>query len=426
MSIWWQSKVSKLLRCFCWPFLWLQPRVHQWCLRHLSWKNPGQHPLHGRKLEVPSLLLHWHLWDHLWDPLLQVRSMEGAKRLKVPDVGQFGHKWARMVRRLLSRALWHAWGLLLWLVQRPALRFLPFPYPATTSIMLYEKQVRDMMRNRILSQRHGNFCLIENLCTAQNLQELSQFRNRVGWKVAFLEDPLLDGMLAARSSKGQAAKVRNEVIKEAKAHADRMTQEEERREVARQLIGPKGGLPSLKSDLLRLAALLRVETNAKMTIEELKSLIKPMIETLKGVPSDSSSSKAGYKGRVSKAQPSQKPVAASHQASSSTPPATSTLNAQQIQHMMAMQETKFQSMLSQSMQHMMSMHQNPMSNTTAAEALQHFPEVYRMTQEEEMEMNSLEKAALMEDRLWANYGPELEFMTPEQIRVAKEEMWDVV
>ena len=48
----------------------------------------------------------------------------------------------------------------------------------------------------------------QNLCTAQNLQECSQFRNRVGWSLAFLEAPILDGMLAARYMKGQASKIR--------------------------------------------------------------------------------------------------------------------------------------------------------------------------------------------------------------------------
>lgn len=49
----------------------------------------------------------------------------------------------------------------------------------------------------------------------------------------------------------------------------------------RQLIGPKGGLPTLKGDLLKLGALLNLDFRDTMKGEEIKELIKPMMATRK-------------------------------------------------------------------------------------------------------------------------------------------------
>ena len=43
-------------------------------------------------------------------------------------------RWRRMVMWLKERAMWAAKGVLLWLLQRPYLRWLPLPYPATASL----------------------------------------------------------------------------------------------------------------------------------------------------------------------------------------------------------------------------------------------------------------------------------------------------
>ena len=72
------------------------------------------------------------------------------------------------------------------------------------------------MKDKSLLKKHGEKALAMGLCTAKNLQEWSGFRNRVGWKLVFLESPLLDGMLAARYMKGQAAKIRQEMLRKAR------------------------------------------------------------------------------------------------------------------------------------------------------------------------------------------------------------------
>ena len=53
-------------------------------------------------------------------------------------------------------------------------------------------------------------------------------------------------------------------------------------QAARSLLGPKGGLPTLKADLLRLATLLHVDVGPTETVEKIKQKLRPMVSTLKG------------------------------------------------------------------------------------------------------------------------------------------------
>ena len=41
-----------------------------------------------------------------------------------------------------SRALWHVHGMLLWLLQRPALRYVPFPYPSVGTVSQWKDASR--------------------------------------------------------------------------------------------------------------------------------------------------------------------------------------------------------------------------------------------------------------------------------------------
>lgn len=382
-----------------------------------------QLPLQVQEFEIFSLLLPDHLCDRRRHPLLPELTMESKKVKR--SATAVAERWARMVMRAAARARWHALGLLLWLVQRPMLRFLPFPYPSTATTEQWQKQISDMMKGRIWPIKHGNYALAQNLCTAQSLQECSQFRNRVGWKLAFLEDPLLDGMIAARYMKGQAAKIRQAVIQEAKATADRLEQDQERLAAARQLVGPKGGLPALKGDLLRLATLLKLDVHDKMKVDELKELIRPMIDTLKGAGQPESHRPAPS----SQVRPTPKSPPRSAPAATPTLPSqpaeVASMNgmlAQDVHQLLAEQERRFQAMISQTLQHMMSMQQNPMSQTTAAEAVRTFPEIYRMTEEEMDEINGLHRNELMQERMEVMYGEELDFMSAEELRTAQEDL----
>ena len=78
-------------------------------------------------------------------------------------------------------------------------------------------------------QPHGSGCCRANswwktrpfLEDMQSLTAASWLRNRLGVRFSFLEDPMVEGMLAARSSKGMAAKIKQEAIKEGKILAQK-------------------------------------------------------------------------------------------------------------------------------------------------------------------------------------------------------------
>ena len=63
-------------------------------------------------------------------------------------------------------------------------------------------------------------------------------------------------MMAARQTKGAVSSLRKAAVAEAQEQAQQAEKEGKRVEALRTLIGPKGGLPTLKADLLRLASLL--------------------------------------------------------------------------------------------------------------------------------------------------------------------------
>ena len=63
-----------------------------------------------------------------------------------------------------------------------------------------------------------------------------------------MEDPILLGMLAVRRGPSTTARIRSQV-----AEAQAQAALEEDRLNARTLLGPRGGLPTLRADLLRLA-----------------------------------------------------------------------------------------------------------------------------------------------------------------------------
>ncbi|CAK9107120.1 unnamed protein product [Durusdinium trenchii] len=145
--------------------------------------------------------------------------------------------------------------------------------------------------------------------TAGNLKEAMWLRDRLGWQTSFVEDPMLQGMLAARSSKGVANKIRQEAVAEAKALAIKAKEEGKELQAVRELIGPKGGLPALKTDLQKLASLLHVSFNEKTTVEQLKAGIKPVVQALmaKAPASSMTSSSSGASFQEEPPKPSKAP-----------------------------------------------------------------------------------------------------------------------
>ncbi|CAK9007904.1 unnamed protein product [Durusdinium trenchii] len=264
-------------------------------------------------------------------------------------VGEYGSqvlRWRRLILRLRAKAQWHAHGQLLWLFPRPYLRYAPLPYPSISHTQQWEQQSVSMWRQkpRALPQQHHQRAIHFKAFTTQNLHELSQFRNRLGLEFAFMEDHLLQGMMAARSVKGMNQQLKREAIKEAQAEAAEVTKKGEQLEAVRSLIGPRGGLPSLKADLVKLAALFNIPVEAKMTNDELKNLCRPMVNELtvkspsKPKPSTSLSS---TDQRTSAKAPSPTGAYQSQGTPMPTKPSEPSLTAAEVQQLLAQQEQRF-------------------------------------------------------------------------------------
>ena len=160
--------------------------------------------------------------------------------------GSVLHKWRRLVLRMDARSRWHLSGLHLWLVRHPGLRHLPCPYPAVGNLVQSQKQATMMVENGILPAAALRKALAAKSFNVQNFQDAIQLRNRFGIKMSFLEDPLLDGMMAGKAVAGLASQVKRDAMKEAKAKADLALKKGQAEDEARAMIGPRGGLPSLR------------------------------------------------------------------------------------------------------------------------------------------------------------------------------------
>lgn len=311
--------------------------------------------------------------------------------------------------RLIDRARWHVHGMLLWLLQRPYLRYLPVPYPSVTTLEQWKLQCGQMVASRSWSSAWIKKGHAAKQFTVSNLAELAGFRSRQGLHWTFLEDPLLQGMMAARQTKGAVSSLRKAAVAEAQEQALQAEKEGKRVEALRTLIGPKGGLPTLKADLLRLASLLHLKVNEDMKVEDLKNMCRPIVKDLKLDPSSSkttsgSSSSQSAADPVAKAAPPTLPR--SSQDPSSLQPEVQQVLMQDVHEMLTQQDQKFQTMMHQVMQHVMAIQSQPQP--------QHF------------QMNREEWEAAMEhdpqaENMMAHFG-DLDFMSSEEHRQNQEHM----
>ena len=94
-------------------------------------------------------------------------------------------------------------------------------------------------------------------------------------------------------SRAQAQAVRAAALAEAQHEAQQLASRMECLEAARQMIGPRGGLPNLKGDLVRLATLLHVSLYGDETVEKIKGKIRPTLALLKAsTPQESVNTRA--------------------------------------------------------------------------------------------------------------------------------------
>ena len=219
-----------------------------------------------------------------------------------------------------------------------------------------------MVMNGSLSKRHLARARQVGAFNAENSMDA---RNRLGFEVSFMEDPLLAGILAARSAKGISHRMRAIALQEAKAEAKRIKNSGRQREAVQELVGPPGGLPTLRQDLLKLAAILHIDIAKKDTRAMLKEKCRPAIDLLmEGFPNQPKESQRP------RTEPSlrrkhlwqrlqlrwQTAHRRSFRFSKNRRPAVSgDVPLQQVQQLMAEQEARCQTMLSQVFQHVMNL-----------------------------------------------------------------------
>lgn len=159
---------------------------------------------------------------------------------------------------------------MLWLVQRPFLRFLPVPLPVVTNAEEWKTQLKDMVRRKVWPKRW--LPKAQEVMSLLHLQEAQMLRNRMGLEEAFMEDEaVMFGIKALKKpprARKQAALV--QATHQAIAELDGRKEE-----LARELLGPRGGMPRNKADLVKLAVLLNVTVDPKDTNDQLKAKCKP-------------------------------------------------------------------------------------------------------------------------------------------------------
>jgi len=157
-------------------------------------------------------------------------------------------KWSRMFQRLAAKARWHFFGILLWLVQRPQLRCFPTPWPSTSNPAAYH-----------LQPGHPT-------ASPQVFAELIRLRDRMGTSLAFLGTSVAVAIEITKPVKHVLEKAKlAAAIEDAKG----IDLSNPRKSAQSLGIGPRGGMPSTKAELMKVAAALHLSTEG--TLAELKT-----------------------------------------------------------------------------------------------------------------------------------------------------------
>ena len=135
----------------------------------------------------------------------------------------------------------HFGGLLLWLLQRPRLRFVPLPYGNVRTPQQWKEQAETMAFLRVGGA--------EQQFEDRMMKEAGYLRDRLGTKLSFLEDPLLSGMLAAKQTKGVHAAIQGQLMDKLRAEGGGASGSQGR------VADTQGGPPS------PIAALLHVQVS---------------------------------------------------------------------------------------------------------------------------------------------------------------------
>ena len=145
--------------------------------------------------------------------------------------------------------------------------------------------------------------------TSQNLLELAKFRDRVGWKFVFMEDSILSGLMAAKASRGISMKLKTAALQKARAAVEKEKKQGHQAQVPRDLIGPRGGLPTLKADLIKLALLCDVTVLDTDTVPTLQAKLRPVVDTTRNAE-PKVAAKASSRAASSTSAPAARPAEA--------------------------------------------------------------------------------------------------------------------
>lgn len=187
--------------------------------------------------------------------------------------------WTRMVLRMKLRAQWSYKGVLLWMIQRPELRWVPFPLPQVVDVESWKKQCAQMVMRRSWPKSWSRKAMQNQKFTLQNLKDAAHLRGRLGMRMSFLEDNLI--MEAHMTLKQKPKKMIEKALLAERRKLINMT-ETARQKRVEELVGPRGGLPRVKGELQELCVLLSIEVANDDTVEKLKEKLRPMMDTLKG------------------------------------------------------------------------------------------------------------------------------------------------
>ena len=333
-----------------------------------------------------------------------------VKQTKTPQ--QVTLRWSRLFCRLVDRRQWHDHGIWLWLLQRPGIRFLPCPYPNVKNCGDWKLQIESMKVQKVWPALHLTRAIQK--VHPSLLAECLFLRDRLGFEMAYLEDPMVGNILMVRSMKGQKAAIQREAMKHTKAEAQLVAKSKEKEEAIRALVGPRGGLPSLKQDLVRLATLLHQPVEEKDTVEKLKQKIRgPLAAVMATMPNRDSRSRASQDAvTISSSQPVM-PVMPQESPGSGSP---DTKKIQEVEDRLmtaiSRQDDKFRLMFQQLMTHLSNGPQPSMTgvapsslvssvvSSMAAEDM----ELEEMSKEEVRRLSIEHRQELRHERMVAQHG----------------------
>ncbi len=211
------------------------------------------------------------------------------------------------------------------------------------------------------------------------------------------------GCWQSRRLKGANTRLRAAQRQQAQEEASQALKDGREVEMVRSLIGPRGGLPQLKQDLLRLAALCHVELKGDETVEKLKTLVRPVVQTI--LQKNPVKSEAKPESPTLALKSPKSPMAEVGSPAGSSP---QSVDMGQVQVLLDRQEERFQTMMSQVMQHVMQVVPNPNPNVSPAvvssPSWHHIGEDLGLSPEEAEEINGRHNAMLNNERMEAMYG----------------------